>query len=138
FPSDGARMADYILATPGGTSTATLASGLVCEGSYSQMVRFSTRAEAEAVPLSELASMVLQAGGGRVAGLVVLAETPGLCGGKVRRSPADGGSPPRVRGASGTGLAQLRTRAHARHDHHPHRGRGRQQRQRAVGRACSS
>ncbi len=102
FPSDGARMADYMLATPGGTSTAMLASGLVCEGSYSQMVRFSTRAEAEAVPLSELASMALQAGGGRVAGLVVVAETAGLCGVKLRRSPADEGSPlgfevPRVR-----------------------------------------
>ena len=79
-----------------------LASGLVCEGSYSQMVRFSTRPEAEAVPLSELASVALQAGGGRAAGLVVVAETAGLCGVKLRRSPADEGSPlrfevPRVR-----------------------------------------
>jgi anti-anti-sigma factor len=93
FPSDGARMADYVLGMSGRTPTALLASGLVCEGSYSQMVRFNTRTEAESVPLSELASVALQAGGGRMAALVVVGETAGLCGVKLRRSPADEGSP---------------------------------------------
>jgi anti-anti-sigma factor len=93
FPSDGARMPDYRLGTAGKPTTAVLASGLVCEGSYSQLVRFSTRPEAEAVPLSELASVALQAAGGRVAGLVVVGETAGLCGVKLRRSPAGDGSP---------------------------------------------
>jgi hypothetical protein len=93
FPSDGARMADYLLGTAGKAPTALLASGLVCEGSYTQMVRFSTRPEAEEVPLSELASVALQAAHGRVAGLVVVGETAGLCGVKLRRSPAGDGSP---------------------------------------------
>ncbi len=88
FPSDGARMADYLLGTPGKPPTAVVASALVCEGSFSQMVRFSTRPEAGAVPLSELASVALEAAGGRVAGLVVVGETAGLCGVKLRRSPA--------------------------------------------------
>jgi anti-sigma B factor antagonist len=88
FPSDGARMADYLLMPPGKSPMAVLGSGLVCEGSYAQMMRFSTRTEAEAVPLSELASVALQAAGGRVAGLVVVAEAAGLCGVKLRRSPA--------------------------------------------------
>jgi anti-anti-sigma factor len=93
FPSDGARMADYLLGTAGKTPNALLAGGLICEGSYAQMVRFSTRPEAEAVPLSELASVALQAAGGRVAGLVVVGETAGLCGVKLRRSPAENGAP---------------------------------------------
>jgi anti-anti-sigma factor len=88
FPSDGARMGDYSLGTAGKPPTALLASGLICQGSYAQMVRFSTRPEAEAIPLSELASVALQAAGGRVAGLVVVGETAGLCGVKLRRSPA--------------------------------------------------
>lgn len=93
FPSDGARLADYLLGTAGKSPTAVLASGLVCEGSYAQMLRFSTRPEAEAVPLSELASVALQAAGGRVAGLVVVGETVGLCGVKLRLSPAGDASP---------------------------------------------
>jgi anti-anti-sigma factor len=95
FPSDGARMADYLLGTAEKAPSALLASGLVCEGSYSQLLRFSTRPEAEAVPLSELASVALQAAGGRVAGLVVVGETAGLCGVKLRRSPAGEESPVR-------------------------------------------
>ena len=95
FPSDGARMADYLLGTPDKAPSGLLASGLVCEGSYAQMVRFSTRPEAEAIPLSELASVALQAAGGRVAGLVLVGETAGLCGVKLRRSPVEDGSPAR-------------------------------------------
>jgi anti-anti-sigma factor len=93
FPSDGARMPDYLLKPPGSSPAGVLASGLVCEGDYSQLVRFSTRPEAEAVPLSELASVALQAVGGRIAGLVVVGETAGLCGVRLRRSPAEPGSP---------------------------------------------
>ena len=92
FPSDGARMADYLLGTPGKPPAALLASGLICEGSYAQLVRFSTRPEAEAVPLSEVGSVALQAAGGRVAGLVLVCETAGLSGVKLRRSPAGEGS----------------------------------------------
>ena len=88
FASDGARLGDYSLGTAEKPPSALLASGLVCEGSYAQMVRFSTRPEAEAIPLSELASVALQAAGGRIAGLVVVGETAGLCGVKLRRSPA--------------------------------------------------
>ena len=95
FPSDGARLADYLLGTADKAPSALLASGLVCEGSYSQLVRFSTRPEAEAVPLSELASVALQAAGGRVAGLVMVGETAGLCGVKLRRSPVGEESPVR-------------------------------------------
>ena len=93
FPSDGARMADYLLGTAEKPPSALLGSGLICEGSYAQLVRFSTRPEAEAVPLSELASVALQAAGGRVAGLVLVSETAGLSGVKLRRSPAGDGSP---------------------------------------------
>ena len=93
FPSDGARMADYVLGTAEKAPGALLASGIVCEGSYSQLVRFSTRPEAEAVPLSELASVALQAAGGRIAGLVLVGETAGLSGVKLRASPAGGEAP---------------------------------------------
>jgi anti-anti-sigma factor len=87
FPSDGARMADYLVGNGPAAPRAVLASGLTCEGGFSKLVRFNTQAEAEAVPLSELATACLEATGSRVAGLVIAGETAGLSGVKLRRSP---------------------------------------------------
>jgi anti-anti-sigma factor len=95
FPGDGARLPDYLLGGASVTPSALLASGLVCEGAFAQLMRFSPRQEAGAVPLSELASVALDAVGGRAAGLVVVGEAAGLCGAKLRRSPVEHGSPPR-------------------------------------------
>ena len=92
FPSDGARMADYLVGEGPVAPRAVLASGLSCEGEFSKLVRFSTQPEADAVPLSELAAVCLEAAGGRVAGLVIAGETVGLSGARLRRSPAAHGA----------------------------------------------
>ena len=92
FPSDGARMADYLVGEGPVAPRAVLASGLSCEGEFSKLVRFSTQQEADAVPLSELAAVCLEAAGGRVAGLVIAGETVGLSGARLRRSPAAHGA----------------------------------------------
>ncbi|HKU63163.1 MAG TPA: STAS domain-containing protein [Gemmatimonadales bacterium] len=91
FPGDGARLPDYLLADGPATPQVVLASGLSCRGSFAKLVRFSTQPEADAVPLSELASVCLDAVGGRLAGVVIAAETAGLTGARIRRSPAGGG-----------------------------------------------
>lgn len=93
FPSDGARMADFVVGGGRFPSHVVLASGLTCEGEFSRLVRFSTRPEADAVPLSELAAVALDAGGRRMAGVVIAGETAGLSGVRMRRSPATGASP---------------------------------------------
>jgi anti-sigma B factor antagonist len=92
FPSDGARMADYLVGEGPVAPRAVLASGLSCEGEFSKLVRFSAQSEADAVPLSELAAVCLETAGGRVAGLVIAGETVGLSGARLRRSPAAHGS----------------------------------------------
>ena len=92
FPSDGARMADYLVGEGPVAPRAVLASGLSCEGEFSKLVRFSTQPEADAVPLSELAAVCLETAGGRAAGLVIAGETVGLSGARLRRSPAARGS----------------------------------------------
>jgi len=93
FPTDGARMADYIVCRGAGAPQAVLASGMTCEGGFSQLVRFITQPEAEAVALSELAFVSLEAVGGRLAGLVIVGETAGLSGARLRRSPGNGVTP---------------------------------------------
>ena len=88
FPSDDARMADYLVGEGPVAPRAVLASGLSCEGEFSKLVRFSAEPEAGAVSLSELAAICLEATGGKVAGMVIAAETAGLSGARLRRSPA--------------------------------------------------
>lgn len=96
FPSGGARMADYLVGDGPVPPRAVLASGLTCEGNFSKLFRFSAKAEAGAVPVSELGSVCLDAAGGKVAGVVIAGETAGLSGARLRRSPAGGeGSPVR-------------------------------------------
>jgi anti-anti-sigma factor len=92
FPSDGARMADYLIGDGPVAPRAVLATGLTCEGSFSKLVRFSTKPEAEAVPLSELATICLEATDGKVAGLVIAGETAGLAGARLQQSPAASGA----------------------------------------------
>jgi anti-anti-sigma factor len=94
FPSDGARKADYLVGDGPVPPRATLASGLICEGGFSKLVRFNTQADAESVPFSELARVALEAVGGKTAGLVVAAETIGLAGARLKRSPAARGAAP--------------------------------------------
>jgi anti-anti-sigma factor len=91
FPGDGARLPDYLLADGPKPPQVVLASGLSCRGTFAKLVRFSAQPEADAVPLSELASVCLDAVGGRLAGVVIAAETAGLTGARIRRSPAVAG-----------------------------------------------
>jgi anti-anti-sigma factor len=88
FPNDGARMADYLVGDGEVAPRAVLASGLTCEGAFSKLVRFSAKPDVDAVPLSEVAGVCLDAVGGAAAGMVIAAETLGLSGARIRRSPA--------------------------------------------------
>jgi anti-anti-sigma factor len=95
YPSDGARMADYLVGGGEAPPQAVLACGLTCDGGFSQLMRFSKKPEAEAIPLSELATIGLDAVGGGIAGLVVAGETSGLAGARLRRSPTYDAAPVR-------------------------------------------
>lgn len=88
FPNDGARMADYLVADGEVAPRAVLASGLTCEGAFSKLVRFSPQPDVDVVPLSEVVGVCLDAVGGTAAGVVIAAETLGLSGVRIRRSPA--------------------------------------------------
>ncbi len=95
FPTDGAVAADYLVGGGPVVPRAVLASGLSCEGGFSHLVRFTLRPEAEEIPLSELAGIGLDAVGGRVAGLVIVGETAGLSGARLRGSPLGVAAPER-------------------------------------------
>lgn len=92
FPSDGARMADYLVAGGSTPPSAVLTAGLSCQGGFSKLVRFSASPQAESIPFSELVAICLDASGAKTAGLVIAGETAGLIGARLRRSPTSSGA----------------------------------------------
>jgi hypothetical protein len=66
---------------------AVLGAGLVCDGAFSNLIRFRTQPGASTVSLTELAEVALVTSGGETAGIVVAAEVSELMTAVVRRSP---------------------------------------------------
>lgn len=90
FPA-GRRKPDYLVG--GGTPPpeAVLATGIICDGGFSDLVRFSTRPDADEIPVSELAAVALETARSPLAGVVLAGETAGLVGARLLRSPRSPG-----------------------------------------------
>ncbi|MEP6572517.1 MAG: STAS domain-containing protein [Gemmatimonadota bacterium] len=87
LPTDGGFVPDYLHGLRGSVPRALLASGLTCQGRFSHLIRFHSQADADAVPLAELARMCIDTTGGDTVGMVALAETAGLIGASLHRPP---------------------------------------------------
>jgi len=88
LPTDGAFVPDYLATARGHAPAPYLASGVVCEGGFSHLVRFSTARAATSVPLAELAEVCLDAEGSDAVGIVAITESAGLVGAHRRQPPA--------------------------------------------------
>ena len=87
LPTQGAQVPDFDVGLGGRAPAALLVSGFACRGHFSLLTRFSSATEAEPVPLSEIARVCLGGVAGQTAGIVIVAETTGLVGAWLRRSP---------------------------------------------------
>lgn len=87
LPSDGRNVPDFLLLGETQSSLAWLCYGIVCEGPLSRMTRFETKKDAGPLLLSELATTQLDLTGAAAVGLVLVAESAGLIGASLRRSP---------------------------------------------------
>ncbi|HEU5040028.1 MAG TPA: STAS domain-containing protein [Gemmatimonadales bacterium] len=87
LPTGGSQVPDFDVGLGGRAPKVQLVSGLVCEGSFSLLKRFSSPSETEPIPLSELAQVALDGVSSETAGVVMVAETTGLVGAWLRRSP---------------------------------------------------
>lgn len=87
LPTEGGQVPDFDVGLGGRVPTAQLVSGLVCGGGFSLLKRFSSPSEDEPIALSELAGASLEGVSSQTAGLVMVAETTGLVGAWLRRSP---------------------------------------------------
>ena len=92
LPGDGTEVPDYLVASDAHAPELQVLQSIACNGSFAHHLRFEPTAPANAVSLSELAAAALDMTGAGAAGLVVVAETEGLVGASLRRSPSTAGS----------------------------------------------
>ncbi len=90
LPTDGTNVPDYLLSTGSFVSGLSLLYALVCDGGFRRLIRFEERTKGDPLSLSTIIDQALAVGGGDQVGIVMLAETAGLVGATLRRSPALG------------------------------------------------
>jgi len=92
LPTDGTNTPDYLIATRGFVPELKVLYCIAGEGQFAQLARFEAKKEAGAVALSEVVDACLEIGAADTVGIVMLAESAGLVGAALRRSPAVNGS----------------------------------------------
>ena len=89
LPADGTEVPDFLVATGNEAPSVRVSRGLVCEGGFARHVRFETTDRGGATTLSDLAAVCLEMSQAPAAAVVLMAETSGLIGAALRRSPFD-------------------------------------------------
>ncbi len=92
LPTDGTNVPDYLVAAGTFVPTLEVLYCLACEGRFAHLIRFEVKKDALSVTFSELVGACLEVAGTEVAGVVMVAESAGLTGAALRRSPALGAS----------------------------------------------
>jgi anti-anti-sigma factor len=93
LPTDGTNVPDYMKASGNFVPELQLLYGIVCEGPFSSQIHFEVSMRTGSIGLSGLVKQCLDLINAQSAGMVILAETEGLVGAALRRSPALKASP---------------------------------------------
>jgi anti-anti-sigma factor len=88
LPTDGTNVPDYFLLGASTVPRVRMCYGLVCEGPFARLARFESRREPATVTLTELIEAGLEQVQADCVGMVLVAESAGLMGAALRRSPA--------------------------------------------------
>jgi len=89
LPSDGTNVPDHLVSAGALVPELQVLYALTCEGGFATLIRFETGA-AGPVGLRTLAETALELVAADAAGIVIVAESAGLIGAALRRSPARG------------------------------------------------
>lgn len=89
-PGNGSNSCDYLSAEGDYVPQIQSLFSLVCEGRFSHLVRFEPLEATRPTGLTELAETALSLSGAPAACIVIAAESAGLIGASLRRSPAAG------------------------------------------------
>jgi anti-anti-sigma factor len=91
LPTDGTNVPDYVVSAGALFPELKVLYALACDGRFAQLVRFEARAGERAVRLSALVDAALEIVAHDAVGMVMVAESAGLVGAALRRSPAGAG-----------------------------------------------
>jgi len=88
LPTDGTNVPDFMVASGELVPELHVLYGLSCEAAFTHLMRFETSSAESPISLAEVVRTALEVAGAPSIGLVMLAESAGLVGAAVRRSPA--------------------------------------------------
>lgn len=88
LPTDGASVPDYLIASGSLVPEVGVLYGIRCEGNFALHLRFQADKETRDIGLAEIVSACLKVAEADTAGIVMIAESTGLVGAALRRSPA--------------------------------------------------
>ena len=88
LPTDGTNVPDFMVSSGDLVPEVNVLYGLRCEGEFTDLLRFEAVSVDSPVVLSELVATALQISGASAIGMVIVAESAGLVGAALRRSPA--------------------------------------------------
>lgn len=91
-PSDGSNAPDYLLSQAAFVPELQVLYGAVGEGAFASLARFEAKPESQTMGLTELAHTALDLAVSDSAWVVIVAESAGLVGASLRRSPVNGTS----------------------------------------------
>lgn len=88
LPTDGTNVPDFMVSSGDLVPEVNVLYGLRCEGGFTHLIRFEAASAASPISLAELVRTALEVSGVQVIGMVMVAESAGLVGAALRRSPA--------------------------------------------------
>ncbi len=88
LPTDGTNVPDFMVTSGDLVPQMNVLYGLRFEGGFTHQLRFEASGAEGPISLATLARTALEISGGRTIGMVMVAESAGLVGAALRRSPA--------------------------------------------------
>ncbi len=88
LPTDGTNVPDFMVCSGDLVPEVNVLYGVRCEGGFTQLLRFDAANMDSPVMFSDLVATALEVSGAPIIGMVMVAESAGLVGAALRRSPA--------------------------------------------------
>ena len=88
LPTDGTNVPDFMVSSGDLVPELNTLYGLRCDGAFPRLLRFEASAPTNTVSLADILHTALEVAGSASIGIVIVAESAGLVGAALRRSPA--------------------------------------------------
>jgi len=91
-PAEETGSADYMVSSGSFIPRVMTLYSLCCRGDFTELVRFESNPSAGPIQFSRTVAACMAAAGSPVVGMVMVAESAGILGASLKRSPVDGGA----------------------------------------------